>query len=440
MADTVDADVEHRVARTEHQQLPLDFVDDPPTEPQEVDNGKKRRWARPTLPKCPKQKTPDYLERRKDQRRRKRAAEKGTALDSTVSDGMRSRLGATVSKIKTEFNTDALLESTSGYLGMERVDESVRALRQEQTLADLTGKNSPYHFEIIEANIEHPFREPTLFTDSSQRVFAARVPPPSGDPRFLDAAVQAADVLEQYRPVLFNENEPYPGHRRGDFAVKAVGVSFGGGQKKPKRIYHPEIDLQLLTDICEMSCITRLAGHASTAFQTWAPNLYDLYVGYMKRLKELFPDITFNFSNSVFACCTLNFGPQTVTIEHLDNLNYIFGWCAITALGSFDHRAGGHFVLWDLKQVVELPVGWTMLIPSSYLRHSNTRLQPGEKRYSLTQYTAGGLFRVIDNEGKTRKKMSRRERAAAEKLQALRLSQDLNCYSTLEQLGVAAVD
>ncbi|KAJ3965823.1 hypothetical protein EV361DRAFT_973829 [Lentinula raphanica] len=351
---------------------------------------------------------------------------------------MRSRLGATVSKIETEFNTDVLLESTSGYLGMERVDESVRALRQEETLADLTGENSPYHFDIIEANIEHP--EPTLFTDSSQRVFAARVPPPSGDPRFLDAAVQAADVLEQYRPVLFNENEPYPGHRRGDFAVKAVGVSFGGGQKKPKRIYHPEIDLQLLTDICEMSCITRLAGHASTAFQTWAPNLYDLYVGYMKRLKELFPDITFNFSNSVFACCTLNFGPQTVTIEHLDNLNYIFGWCAITALGSFDHRAGGHFVLWDLKQVVELPVGWTMLIPSSYLRHSNTRLQPGEKRYSLTQYTAGGLFRVIDNEGKTRKKMSRHERAAAEKLQALRLSQDLNCYSTLEQLGVTAAD
>ncbi|KAJ3770929.1 hypothetical protein FB446DRAFT_646128, partial [Lentinula raphanica] len=153
------------------------------------------------------------------------------------------------------------------------------------------------------------------------------------------------------------------------------------------RIYHPEIDLQLLTDICERPCITRLAVHTSMAFQTWVPNLYNFYVKYMRHLKALFPDSSFIFSNSVFACCTINFGPQTVMIEHLNNLNYIFGWCTITALGSFNYRAGGHFVLWDLKQVIELPAGWTMLIPSSYLCHSNTRLQPGKKWYSLTQYS-----------------------------------------------------
>ena len=76
--------------------------------------------------------------------------------------------------------------------------------------------------------------------------------------------------------------------------------------------------------------------------------------------------------------------------------NLPFGWCAITALGSFDFKHGGHFVLWDLHLVIKFPPGLTILIPSASLHHGNTAIQTGEKRYSFTQYTAGGIFRWVE--------------------------------------------
>ncbi|KAJ3770930.1 hypothetical protein FB446DRAFT_790042 [Lentinula raphanica] len=103
---------------------------------------------------CLKKKTPNYLEHHHSQRRWKQAAEKDTALDSTVSNGMRSRLAATVSQVNTDFNCDILQQSTSDYLGHERVNDS-----------------SLGSFEVISANVENP--EPMLLTDSKHCVFAA---------------------------------------------------------------------------------------------------------------------------------------------------------------------------------------------------------------------------------------------------------------------------
>jgi hypothetical protein len=54
-------------------------------------------------------------------------------------------------------------------------------------------------------------------------------------------------------------------------------------------------------------------------------------------------------------------------------------------------------VLWDCHLVVEFPPGSTILLPSAILAHSNLAVSPGETRYSFTQYTAGGLFRWVEN-------------------------------------------
>lgn len=104
-----------------------------------------------------------------------------------------------------------------------------------------------------------------------------------------------------------------------------------------------------------------------------------------------------NFKNSVFAACAWNFGPKTVCYPHKDHANVPYGWCAITALGQFDPKKGGHLVLWDLGLVIEFPAGSTILVPSSVIEHSNTRIQPGEKRLSFTQYTAGATFQWVDH-------------------------------------------
>lgn len=46
--------------------------------------------------------------------------------------------------------------------------------------------------------------------------------------------------------------------------------------------------------------------------------------------------------------------------------------------------------------VVEFPSGSTILLPSASIFHGNTPIQPGETRYSFTQYCAGGLLRWVD--------------------------------------------
>lgn len=62
----------------------------------------------------------------------------------------------------------------------------------------------------------------------------------------------------------------------------------------------------------------------------------------------------------------------------------------------FAHQCGGHLVLWDLWLVIKISPGATILIPSEILRPANITIQPGESWYSVTQYTAGGLFCWVD--------------------------------------------
>jgi hypothetical protein len=103
----------------------------------------------------------------------------------------------------------------------------------------------------------------------------------------------------------------------------------------------------------------------------------------------------------VFPCRSFNLGEQTASFPHLDMRNLAQSWCSITPLGNFNPDLGGHLVLWDFGLFIRFPAGSTVLIPSSLLVHSNSSIQPGETRYSIVQYAAGGLFRWVDNGFKT---------------------------------------
>lgn len=144
-----------------------------------------------------------------------------------------------------------------------------------------------------------------------------------------------------------------------------------------------------------------------------------------------------NFDKSVFACAAVNFGPNVRTNKHRDMLNLAFGWCAITALGRFDHTLGGHLILWEAKLIVEFPSGSTCLIPSSCLTHSNTPIQPGERRASFTQYTAGGVFRWVENGFRTDKHLLQHDRGRHDTIIEQRKQNWVNglaLFSTLEEL------
>ncbi|KAJ3710639.1 hypothetical protein C8R42DRAFT_596785 [Lentinula raphanica] len=364
-------------------------------------------------------------------RRKLRQVQKTDALHATVPANHRIRLAHNAEQVETAFDTGHILNSTtSGYLGRERLDQETIDQWPVYSLDELVGPTSEWGFDTLTTIVSGP----TFFTDINDQVFVLRIPPPQGDETFFHDAQEAAGVFEKFRPYLFKDGKPRKTHRRGDFPVAPIGISYGGGQDHPKRIYYKGLDLYALERIRNLPCFNRLAAHASRAFAMWSPNLYSFYAGYMSRLLTLVPDIVFNWKDSIFACCTLNFGPQTTTIPHVDYMNYVYGLCAVTALGDFDFRQGGHLVLWDLGVVVEFPPGWTMLIPSAYLLHSNTSIGPDESRYSITQYTAAGLFRIIDDNGVPLNQMNAEERKLADQRHEERKTEALNRYTTVQEL------
>lgn len=132
-------------------------------------------------------------------------------------------------------------------------------------------------------------------------------------------------------------------------------------------------------------------------FKSFAPLLFEHYRTNLELLRQWKPTLAPAFVQSVFAACTFNFGPQTVSILHRDKGNIVYGWCGITALGHFNPDYGGHLILWDVGLVIRFPPGSTILIPSAAITHSNVPICKGETRYSFIQYSAGGLFRWVYN-------------------------------------------
>ncbi|KAI0054993.1 hypothetical protein BV25DRAFT_1816250, partial [Artomyces pyxidatus] len=183
-------------------------------------------------------------------------------------------------------------------------------------------------------------------------------------------------------------------HRRGKFACLRAGITHGGGGTAPSNMGNRIASQNAAAAaLCARPSFQRIAGFASSAFALGAPRLFEHYREAVDGVCGYNPKLTRPFASSVFPAATFNLGPQAATVKHRDHANVPYGWCAITALGSFDPKAGGHLYLWELKLVFEFPSGSTILIPSSIISHGNTPVQKGETRQSFTQYCAGGIMR-----------------------------------------------
>ncbi|KAL0062221.1 hypothetical protein AAF712_010903 [Marasmius tenuissimus] len=414
------------LAAYEDEDAPDGVVDLPPLEGLSVEDDE-------TVPIPARPSGPDAgrpaLPRSENARKHAQRAIKRAKLDQETggSSGYRPNYGHHISgpgqpSIEAEMDSNVFHEATAGYIGKERVAQGDGRV---WSLAEL--KEKGFRYQAVDSECTTPI------LDRNDTIMAVLIAPPKGDPTWENVVSEAAHCLEDTREKLSFSKKCLQ-HRRGEFPVQPIGVSYGGGQEYPKRIYHNNNNRKLLEGLIGRRCFRRLAGHASAGFATWAPPLYDEYVEYKERLRQSDPSLRFNFTNSIWSCTTFNFGPKTVTVQHVDHLNYIYGWCGITALGSFDFRKGGHFVLWDLELVLEFPAGWTILLPSAYIRHSNTPIGRSETRYSFTQYTAGGLFRWVDDGFKARSKMSEDEKKEAQKIQRQKLRKGLNLYCKLGDL------
>ncbi|KAJ7026220.1 hypothetical protein C8F04DRAFT_894827, partial [Mycena alexandri] len=99
-----------------------------------------------------------------------------------------------------------------------------------------------------------------------------------------------------------------------------------------------------------------------------------------------------------WAAATFVLGPRPRTT--LDD-EHIMSWSALTALGTYDPRHGGHIILWDLGLLVRFPPGATILLPRALLRYSFVEIGPGETRHLLIQHTPAPVLNLTENGNRT---------------------------------------
>ncbi|KAF8990161.1 hypothetical protein BDZ89DRAFT_1196189 [Hymenopellis radicata] len=190
-------------------------------------------------------------------------------------------------------------------------------------------------------------------------------------------------------------------HSRGDFPVMATGIIHSGGTEEPCNAANSKCNQAVMDHILGSPEFCRIQEHNDRIFRLHNPALYKVYDEVLSFVVDSDEGLRRTYTKSPFAATTINFGPQTVLDDHTDSHNLPWGWCRVTPMGPFDHRRGGHLVLWDLGIAIEFPAGASIFIPSALLVHSNVTIQPGESRYSVTSYSAGGLFRWAWNGGRT---------------------------------------
>ncbi|KDR84216.1 hypothetical protein GALMADRAFT_33612, partial [Galerina marginata CBS 339.88] len=265
--------------------------------------------------------------------------------------------------------------------------------QKTHSLLEMVGVDSQYAFKLVQWD----GRTPTPIVDRKRRLVTVLAGYPD-DKEWPSLVQQATGALEERRPRC-RVSPKKRIHCRGAFTALNTGVSHGSGQTQPSNLSNPGNE-QVLAELNEMESFKCIAGFSSSCMASWTPDLYALYAEKLGKVHQTDSSLSRTFPSSIFSAATYNFGPRTTSFKHIDFANLPYGWCAVTALGSFDPKKGGHLILWDLHLVVEFPPGSVVLVPSAIVAHSNTTIGVDERRYSFVQYSAGALFRWVENDFK----------------------------------------
>ncbi|KAJ3884350.1 hypothetical protein GG344DRAFT_84161 [Lentinula edodes] len=138
-------------------------------------------------------------------------------------------------------------------------------------------------------------------------------------------------------------------------------------------------DTHLLNRLVGHTAVQCMAKYQNSAFGLWAPRIYEEYQNVHDTMHSKL-NLPESFPGTIFAAAAFNLGGNVWTFKHRDWLNWLFGWCAITALGEFDASQSAQLILWELKLVIDFPHAATILIPSVVITHSNTPIADGDIR------------------------------------------------------------
>ncbi|KAF7377996.1 hypothetical protein MSAN_00223500 [Mycena sanguinolenta] len=205
---------------------------------------------------------------------------------------------------------------------------------------------------------------PHVILDRKGRVIGVLIAPPED----WDAVVD--DATDAFRHARMQMSFPESAflHRRATgpgFPSSTKGFGFGNGRKGVGN-YKPRSQKNsvAMDELLENNAVQRMAMYPFPFFQALCFNMYSDYHEMKQTLLQRNPHLDRTFRGSPFTAVTANLGPFSVCPPHLD--------CA--------NKADG-----------------IALIPSAVVTHSNTPIADDEERFSLLQYSAGALFRWVDN-------------------------------------------
>ncbi|KAJ3766631.1 hypothetical protein FB446DRAFT_653498 [Lentinula raphanica] len=229
---------------------------------------------------------------------------------------------------------------------------------------------------------------------------------------------------------------PLGPHKRGSFPAFTRGATMGMGSSTPVALNTGFMG-SILDHLVGHKAVRRMAAYQDAAFCLWAPRMHAEYEATSNAMRDRLPHLPRNFPSTVFAAAAFNLGGKVWTFKHRDSLNWPFGWCAITAFGKFDPNRSAQLILWELKLVIDFPHAATVLIPSAVITHSNTPIADGDVRMSFTQYTAGPIFRWVENGCQTEKELCGADPERYDEMQARKETaylRRLRNFSTVDEL------
>ncbi|KAJ7150767.1 hypothetical protein C8R46DRAFT_1043563 [Mycena filopes] len=384
----------------------------------------RRRAATPTKPHRPTASAAASRARRKAKRERNAAASGHVPTASTLSDHV-----AHATPLESDFDTSTLPTTNGAYAAKVASHLENRGSKVRRSLLDFIALG----FTVVRWDGIF-ISTPRPIVDHSGRIIAVLAGQPD-TPSYRDATALAFAAIR-----AAGNNTHFPTdmkkHRRGLFAAINVGLSYGKGQTKPGWLNNKEYT-SLAESLLANVGIQRMAGFGDAAFALWAPRLYKYYQTHDVGLRERHPELRRPFKASIFFCVAFNFGRNVWTFKHRDVLNLAFGMCIVRALGDYDATLGGHLALWDLKLLIEFPHGAAILLPSATIAHSNVPVRPHEERVSFAEFSAGGIFRYVDNGCQTVKELAESDPEEYERLSALmagRWEEGLSLLSTVDEL------
>ncbi|KAJ7677520.1 hypothetical protein B0H14DRAFT_2656021 [Mycena olivaceomarginata] len=287
-------------------------------------------------------------------------------------ESVTKEFGREVGSLEESLEEDVYAQRTNQSRQTERKKTARKARRQKKPLrtdlSDAIHRSDTLRF--IEPKVPcKPISLPLILKRRvrvhGQRVLIGR---PEGDDwdEVIDEINRLFDAIRRrgYKRKVFKAGSK--SHRRGTYHLLFDGYSFGSGQRRPGNLRHAKEYRKLIRFLLESPAVRRVAGFQSSGLARYFPKVYEYYRTTVQGIETDQPELKRPFDNSVYPACTWNLGPAT---------------------------RGGQLYLRQLNVVIEFPSGSTAAILSGAFDHGNTPIQPGETRYSMTQYAAGALFR-----------------------------------------------